>query len=111
MRNAVRTSRSSFWRRPGVMFDQEVQLRPIAKHAEDDLGSEAGIARIERRRAREQQVRSVAARLYFQQDLERGDAGWGWQCLIANNCKNHLATDRAGGRSKKTCSASFLPLS
>ena len=46
-----------------IMFDQEIQLRAIAKHSEDDFRSEAGIARIERRRAREQQVRSVAARL------------------------------------------------
>ena len=62
------------------MFDEEIELRPVAQHAEDDLGCQPGIARIERA-VREQQVGSLAARLHLKQNLERGDAGWGWQCL------------------------------
>ena len=44
----------------GVAVDQVIELRPVAQHAEDDLGGEPGIARIEPR-ASIQQVRSIAA--------------------------------------------------
>ena len=52
--------------------NQEIELPLVAQRTEHDLGGEAGIARIEPDRAREQQVGSIPAALDEPQDVKRG---------------------------------------
>ena len=52
--------------------DQIIELGLIAKTSEDDLRSEAGIARIELGGALEQQVGSIAAEVNFAENIEGG---------------------------------------
>ena len=59
------------------MLDQEIELRAVAQHAEDDLRGQPGVARIERRGALEQQVGGIAAGFHLAEDVEGGDAGGG----------------------------------
>lgn len=52
--------------------DQIIELRLVAEASEDDLRSEAGIARIELGGALEQQVGSIAAEVNFAEHIEGG---------------------------------------
>jgi len=58
------------------MLDQVIELRAVSQHAEDDLRRQPRIARIERRRAREQQVGRVTAGFDRKQDVEGHGTGW-----------------------------------
>ena len=59
----------------GMMLDQEIELGTVAQHAEDDLRGQTGIARVERRGVGQQQVRGIASRLHFHQNVERQKPG------------------------------------
>lgn len=50
--------------------DQIVELRLIPQAPEDDFGSEPGVTRIKLCRLMEQEVRSIAAFVYFAQNIE-----------------------------------------
>ena len=64
------------------MFDQEIELRAVSQHAEDDFGGQPRVARIESRGARQQQVGGIAARFHLAEDVERGRAGGRWQASL-----------------------------
>ena len=77
MRSAMRTSRSSLRAPAGIVLDQEIELRAVAQHAEDDLRGQPGVARIESGGVGEQEVGRIAAALHLAEDVEGDGAGWG----------------------------------
>ena len=62
--------------------DQIVELGLIAEASEDDLGSEAGIARVKLCGPLEQEVRSIAALVDFPENVEGDLARGGDQVLF-----------------------------
>ena len=69
-------------RRAGIVLDQEIELRRIAQHAEDDLGGQPGIARIERGGVGEEQVRRPRSSFDTQQNVEGECSGGGNQISV-----------------------------
>ena len=64
-------------RAAGAMRDEVIELRLVAKCAEDDFGSESGVAGIEFCGLCEQEVGSVAAGIHLAEDVEGDCAGAG----------------------------------
>ncbi len=62
--------------------DQIIELGLIAEASEDDLGSEAGIARVELGGTLEQEVGSIAALVDFAENIEGDLARGGDQVLF-----------------------------
>ena len=61
----------------GMVLDQEIELGAVAQHAEDDLRRQPGIAGVERGGVGQQEVRGIAPRLHFHQNVERQKPGGG----------------------------------
>jgi hypothetical protein len=64
------------WRARDSASDQIIELGLIAQTSEDELGGQAGIARIERGGALEQQVGSIATQVNFAENV-KGDLARG----------------------------------
>ena len=64
-------------RAAGMVLDQEIELGAIAQYAEDDLRGQPGVARVERSGVGHQEVRGIASRFHFEENVEGEDAGGG----------------------------------
>ena len=68
---------------PGVVFQEEIELRTISQDAEDDLGGQRGVARIEPGGMRQQKVGRPGAGFHAEQDVEGENAGGsGHECSV-----------------------------